>query len=417
MRSVNTESTTFTKILRNIVLVLFMIVFVSIAYNFRNKESSTETALMANATSSASVEGVFIRTEEVLTYSGGGIINYKVPDGGRLGSGSVIAEVYQTDDQILANREIAKLTSDLDVLDKIQNPGTLESAQPSELSSDIEETYRNILYSRDMCDYETIASEKENLLVKLSTYQLVTNEEVDFAGRVGEINTELTQLRSTTIAPTEILTSDRSAYFVSYCDGYESVLTKDSIGSITIDQIRGITDSRDESADIVGKLVDGYEWYLAGIFDNTKKNYSAGDRVTLQFESSPESFTATVVDIRDEGDPAESIIIVSCRQFNYDLVQHRCAEVEIIQGSYTGIKVPREAIRFKAMEETVVDEDTGIENTVTKNFKGVYIQEGEQVEFRKIDVIYEGSDYVLSDVHEEDGDYLALYDDIMVEGE
>lgn len=417
MRSGNTENIAFTKILRNIVLLLFMIVFVSIAYNFRNKESSTETALMADATSSVSIEGVFIRTEQVISYGGGGIINYKVSDGGRLGNGSVIAEVYQTDEQILANREIEKLTSEMAVIDKIQNPGTLESAQPSELSSDIEETYRNILYNRDMCDYEDISSQEDDLLVALSTYQLVTNEEVDFAGRVGEINTKLTQLRSNTIAPTEIITSDQSAYFVSYCDGYEDVLTKSSIDTITAGQLREITDTREESDSVVGKLVDGYEWYLAGIVDNTKKDYTAGDRVSLKFASSAETFSANVIDVRDEGDPAESVIIVSCRQFNSELVQHRCEEVDLIQGSYTGLKVPREAIRFLPMEEKVTDEETGLTSVVTKNFKGVYIQEGEQVEFRKIDVIYEGSDYVLSKVHDDDNGYLALYDDIMVEGE
>ncbi len=417
MRSGNTENIAFTKILRNIVLLLFLIVFVSIAYNFRNKESSTETALMADATSSVSIEGVFIRTEQVINYGGGGIINYKVSDGGRLGNGSVIAEVYQTDEQILANREIEKLTSEMAVIDKIQNPGTLESAQPSELSSDIEETYRNILYNRDMCDYEDISSQEDDFLVALSTYQLVTNEEVDFAGRVGEINTKLTQLRSNTIAPTEIITSDQSAYFVSYCDGYEDVLTKSSIDTITAGQLREITDTREESDSVVGKLVDGYEWYLAGIVDNTKKDYTAGDRVSLKFASSAETFSANVIDVRDEGDPAESVIIVSCRQFNSELVQHRCEEVDLIQGSYTGLKVPREAIRFLPMEEKVTDEETGLTSVVTKNFKGVYIQEGEQVEFRKIDVIYEGSDYVLSKVHDDDNDYLALYDDIMVEGE
>ena len=41
---------------------------------------------------------------------------------------------------------------------------------------------------------------------------------------------------------------------------------------------------------------------------------------------------------------------------------------------------------------------------------------GEQVEFKKIDVIYEGSDYVLSKLHENDPDYLTLYDDIILEG-
>ena len=68
-----------------------------------------------------------------------------------------------------------------------------------------------------------------------------------------------------------------------------------------------------------------------------------------------------------------------------------------------------------ALTETVTDEN-GIDSVVTKNYRGVYIREGEQVEFRKVDVIYEGSNYVLSAVHTEDPDYLSLYDDIMIEG-
>ena len=35
--------------------------------------------------------------------------------------------------------------------------------------------------------------------------------------------------------------------------------------------------------------------------------------------------------------------------------------------------------------------------------------------FKKIDVIYEGSDYVLSKITD-DTDFLELYDDIMIEG-
>ena len=50
------------------------------------------------------------------------------------------------------------------------------------------------------------------------------------------------------------------------------------------------------------------------------------------------------------------------------------------------------------------------------NTKGVYALKGEQEEFKKIDVIYEGSDYVLSAEHPDDSDYLSLYDDILIEG-
>ena len=59
------------------------------------------------------------------------------------------------------------------------------------------------------------------------------------------------------------------------------------------------------------------------------------------------------------------------------------------------------------------------ENAVTKEvtYKGVYVLKGEQVQFKKIDVIYEGSNYVLSSLdHTGDDSYLVLYDDFMIEG-
>lgn len=416
MRSVNSENNVVSKILRNVVLILFLVIFVSIVYNFGNRESATESALMTDATASAEFRGVFIRDEKVVTYDGGGVLSYGVTEGGRLGNGSVIAQVYQDDRQIKTNREIEKLSRELDILKKIQNPGTIESAQPASLSEDIEETYRNLIYCRDMHDYETIGTDMDNLLVMLSTYQIVTEEDVDFSQRIVDISSELNQLKLSTIYPTETITSKRSAYFVSYCDGYEDILTKENISSLTVSQLDGITEKVDNDPRIVGKLIDGYEWYLAGVINNSRKEYAVGDKVQLRFESASETFTAKVIDIRDEGDPEKSIIIVSCNQFNYDLVQHRCENVELIKGEYSGLKVPREAIRFKEIEEVIKDKETGIETQTVTNYKGVYILEGEQVEFRKLDVIYEGSDYVLSAVHEEDNSYLALYDDIMIEG-
>ncbi len=416
MRTANSETSVVSKILRNIVLVLFLIIFASIIYNLKNRESPTESALMAEASASVEFRGVFIREEQPVIFSGIGALSYSVPDGGKLGSGSVIAQVYENDSQIIVNREIEKLENQLAILNKIQNPGTLESAQPASLSKNIESAYRNLIYICDTKDYSDVNSEAEELLVLLSTYQMVTDEITDFNTEINDINSRLAELKASKAAPVVTITSERPAYFVSYCDGYENTLTEESLSSLTVEQLKGITDSKQNDPTVVGKLIDGYQWYLAGIIDNSNKLYQIGENVQLRFESASETFDAEIIDIRDEGDPAESIIIASCNQFNYDLVQHRCKQVELIKGDYSGLKVPREAIRFKPFEQTEIDTELGMETTVTKNYKGVYILKGEQVEFKKIDVIYEGSDYVLSAVRNDDSSYLALYDDIMVEG-
>ncbi len=417
MRSNKSDSGIIVKILRNAVLILFFIIFISIVYNFRNRESTTESALMAEATASRTFRGVFIRDEQVRRYSGNGVLSYNVSDGGKLGRGSIIAEVYPTDTQISINREINRLEKELYILEKIQNQGTLESAQPLSLSASIEENFRNFIYCRDMKDYETVKSDIDTLLVEMSTYQIITNEVTNFNQQIADINAELEQLRQQSVQPVEIILSERPAYFASYCDGYEEILSTATIGQLTVEQIKGIVDKKENDSTVVGKLIDGYSWHLAGIVDNSRKDYETGKWVTLRFETSADTYDAEIVEIRDEGNPEESIIILECSQFNEELVQHRCETVELIKGNYRGLKVPREAIRFKDIQEEPSDE-SGEGETVSEsiNYKGVNILKGEQVEFKKIDVIYEGSDYVLSAVHEEDKSYLSLYDDIMIEG-
>lgn len=404
------------RLLRNIVLILLLVIFVSSVSNFRSNESATVTALMAQARFSKEYRGVFIRDEQPVKYGGVGALSYNVADGGRLGSGSTIATVYPSDEQISVNRELDSLRNDLAILEKIQNPGTLESAQPATLSDSISESYRGLIYSRDMKNYQEVKEAAETLVVQMSTYQIITNEVESFDQEISDIKAQIASLEASSQQPVEVITADRSAYFVSYCDGYEEMLTPDILSALTADQVNSVSDTKLDDPTIVGKLVNGYGWYLAVVADNSKKLYAIGDTLKLRFEASAELYDAEITDINDDAGAAQSVIILSCDSINYDLVQHRAEEVELVRGEYEGLKVPREAIRFADVEEKTTDE-SGSEIVKTVNYKGVYIMKGEQKEFRKIDVIYEGGDYVLSAVHTGDGEYLALYDDIMTEGE
>jgi hypothetical protein len=412
MRFAKSEGSFLVKTLRNVVLVLLLIIFVSIVYNFRNRESDTVSALTASAVSSKEYKGVFIRDEEILLYSGNGVLSYNVADGGKVGSDTIIAEAYPDDEQLSIKREKAKLENELNILKKIQNPGTLESAQPASLSESIDTSYRSLIYYRDTGDYDELEKVKDDLLVQLSTYQIITNEVQDFNQKISDIEAEITKLDARSVVSKEQIQAPRSAYFASYCDGYEDKLTTAGLDKITASEIDSIEDKKSTAPNVVGKLIDGYGWYLALVADNSRKEYAIGDSVRLRFDSAAESYPAQITDIRDESS-TRSVIIIFCDKFNYELVQHRAERVELIKGEFTGLKVPREAIRFKDVTETVTD-DQGNEQTKTSTWKGVYIREGEQVLFKKINVIYEGSDYVLSEITS-DKEFLALYDDIMIE--
>ena len=406
----------FVKLLRNLAIFLSIAVFVSVFSNMRNKERVTTVALMDDAVAFKEFRAVFIRDEEVRTYSGEGVLSYNVPDGGKLGNGTVIAKAYPSDDQIALNSEMDHLSHQLGILKKIQNPGTLESAQPAGMSASINESYRKLLYDRDLKNYSAIADEMDDLLVLMSTYKIVINETEGFDQQINDITAKLRELMASSVQPTDIILADRPAYFVSYSDGYESELTPDVLGTITADQICAVEDRKLQDSTIVGKMIDGYSWHVAGVLDNSRHDFTVGEPVMLRFESSADTYNAVITDIRDSGDPSESVFIIECSEFNSDLVQHRAESAELIKDNYRGLRVPRDAIRFADKTISVTDPETGEKVPETANRKGVYTLKGDKIEFKLLDVIYEGTDYVLSMVHEESADYLALYDDILMEG-
>lgn len=405
-----------SKILSVLLIICLAASLFSVIFHMNNEEYKTETAIYAQAYDSVSFKAVYVRDEEVIDYNGSGVISYTVPDGGKLSKGSVIAEVYADESQIDIKRQLSELNSQMEILKKIQNPGTAESAQPSNLSELIDEKYRKIINAREKGNLKDISSDSDNLVVLLSTYQIVTDKAVDFAKRLNDLNTRIASLKATETIPLDSIVSDKAAYFVSYADGYEDVLSMDKLSSITPELIDEIKDDNSYSdGKVIGKLISGYEWYAVGVIDNTDVQFSIDDVVRLKFQSTSDEVKGVITDIRNTKTQGKSIVVVKCSDITYDLVQHRTERVEMIRGEFEGIKVSRKAIRFKDVEEEYIDEETGAKMKRIVNCKGVNVKLGEQINFKRLDVIYEGDNFVLSSLNA-GSNYVSLYDDIIVEG-
>ena len=356
------------------------------------------------------MQGVFIRDEKVISYGGEGVISYAVSDGGKLGIGSPIAQVYSSDTQIAIQQRIDALQKEYAILERISNPGTTKTAQPSNISELFTEHYKNFLYHREQGDLSELSGQSEEMVVLLSTYQLVTGQDAGYKQKMLEIQAEIKALEEEQEEPLDTLYAEEAAYFVSYADGYEDTLYLDMADTLTPQMLADIKDAPSNKNGIVGKLITGYQWYLAAVVDNTDRIYgleSPENAVTLKFASTSEQVKGTIISLSAGNDPKQTVAVIACDAVTYDLVQHRTDTVEIIRGEdHTGIRVPRSAIHFKEVEN-----EEGRLETV----RGVYILNGEQPEFRRLSVTYEGADYVISDQVTDPG-YLSLYDSIITKG-
>ena len=328
---------------------------------------------------------------------------------------SVSAASLQSD----LRRRIAEKEDEIAMLEKIENPGTSENAQPANLASLIDEQYKAMIRLRERQDYSAMSSAKQDMTVLMSTYEKVTDSGIDFNDRIVALEDEVARLNAQLSAPEETITTPESAYFVSFVDGYEDILSPENLSGMTPDLISTVSDDGTVSEEsiggqIIGKLIKNYAWYIVGVFDNRKMRLSEGDTATVRLESVPQNLSVKVVSLYSTGDIGKTQGVFRCDELTHDTVQHRTERVQIIRETVEGIRVPSSAIRFKTLTEEQTDEEGNV-TTTTTDYKGVYVLVGETPEFRKIDVVYEDDNYCLSRLDAGSG-YIALYDDIIVKG-
>ena len=149
---------------------------------------------------------------------------------------------------------------------------------------------------------------------------------------------------------------------VSYSiDGYEDILTIDSLDSITTELLSGINIKTGQmlvGSDEEAKIINNFEAYIAAIM-NSKSAMEAevGDKVKLQFTNSSE-ITAKIEKIK-ETDNNERIIIFKVQNGIESSVNYRKISLEVIWWSTNGLKVPNSAIITEENNNYIIKNRTG----------------------------------------------------------
>lgn len=390
-----------------LVLILSIFMLVTVFHQFVQvfeDDYTTETATVYSSAEKVTFNGVYVRNETIVSGGKNGVLSYPSSDGSKVAKDSVVAYVYRSANDIYINQQIESLKNEVEILKKEQSPGTTVVAQPEFISSLIDEKYRTITTLAARNDLSSLRSESDDFQMLTGIYQIVIGEETDYNDRIEQLEKQIKLLEAKQNNPIDIITVPNSGYFISYVDGYEDILSTDKLSSITADDIKEVIkndgyNAAKVSKKAVGKIVDDYEWDLVGIVNPKDASFNPGKEVKVKLSSTPDLLTAKITDVIETDDPEECVIVLSCEKLNFNLVQYRTERVEIILDDFNGIKVPREAVRFNKNNE-----------------KGVYVLLGQRIAFKKVDVIYECDEYLLSAITS-DTSYISVYEDIILSGE
>ncbi|MBO5449154.1 MAG: hypothetical protein J5994_07470 [Ruminococcus sp.] len=386
------------KILAALVSVLMITTICSQIYYFLHDRHDTEEAVLVTINEDIVFDGIIVRDEKVITYGGGGVLDYEHPDGSKLSVNNTIAEVYSSEDAIAAKDKIALIDDEIADLERAQNPGTTNYVEPEAIRSRIDSRYNELLSLTATKDFSRLAEVKSELSLVMNIYNIVTNTETDFNDKINRLKEERNSLKAVAGSPDDVIKASETGYFVSYADGYEDILSMDKVDTLTEKDIKRVFDGDAQPPDnAVGKMFSSYSCKIVGIAD-TDSRITEDAELSLMLNTSKNVYDVTVESVKVYGDEEEKMLVVlDCDRLDKNLVESRALSAKLIFDEYQGIKVPRSAIRFN-----------------DKNEKGVYVILGNDTQFKKINVIYEGDGFVLSE-NTSDENYLLLYDQILLE--
>ncbi|WP_051540162.1 HlyD family efflux transporter periplasmic adaptor subunit [Ruminococcus sp. FC2018] len=383
------------KFLAALIAVLMVTVIGSQLYYIFNEKHDTEEAVITTVNENISFDGVVVRNETVLNYNGSGVIDYLLPDGSKVKTDDVVAQVYNNEDQILAKKKAADLTVEIDKLSKAQNPGTTNFIQPEAIKNKINSQYKQMLTGIAKGNYSELGEMKSDLSMTMNIYDIVTKSQTGFDSRMNQLKAEKDKQTAAASSPTGTIKTTQTGYFVSSADGYETELSIDKLDSITPQRIKEIVDAAPKRLEnAVGKIFDNYSCKIVGVLKNDKRIVEGVD-LKLAMSASKSLYVVHVDSVKPVEDD-NIMVVMSCDRLDEELAATRVASSLIVFDEYTGVRVPRKAIRFNGEQ------------------KGVYVIVGKDIVFKKIDVIYEGDDFVLSK-NTDDQEYLLVFDQILLE--
>ena len=369
--------------------VLVLVYFVYQFYQAAHEPVRTEVARQSTVKDTVDTDLFVVRDESFLETSSTGILIPLVPSGSRVAAGE----------------ELNRVEVNLARYDRLNqqrgNSAVNLTALGKRISQDVIDL-AELVDNRDLTDMqEQVYDVRDQILAR----QIATGETVALDNKVTELTSRQKAL-SNKSAGYDTLESKNSGFFIDSVDGYELATKYDKVSKLTPEEIEKLlkSDPADVSDKVIGKVSTNFDWYLLCSLDTDKaKSLKKGDTVTIDLPySAVRSVTATVSS-KSKADKKDRVAVVfKCNRMNAYIASLRKEEGQIILHTYTGLKIPTDAIR-----------------TAAGGKEGVYVLEGNIARFKQLRTVYTEDDYIISSEtpqEGETGEFVSLYDAVILGG-
>ena len=262
-------------------------------------------------------------------------------EGEKAAKGESVFRYYSKNEESLI-----KQIAELDV--KIQEAMATTQTNPFQsdvkiLENQIDEKVELLNKTTDIAKLTEYKKEINELVTKKAN---IIGEKSPSGSYLKQLQDQRTSLENELNSGAEYITAPESGIVSYKVDGLEETLTKENFSTLTKEYLEKLnlkTGKIIATSDECGKIINNFECYIATISSSQEaKNAKIGDNVKIRLSNNTE-IDAEIAYISQENEE-ENLIVLQIDEQIEELTNYRKISFDLIWWSYSGLKVPNQAI-------------------------------------------------------------------------
>lgn len=361
----------------------------------------------------------YIFRDETPLYSGTSGTNcFLVENGERIAKGSMVAVTYSEETDASLQERITRIDRMIRILEQSNLSAGALTTDLSILDQQIEEMTVELLREVSNDELAKALRGEDALWVQLNRRQALlgsSSASGTYSARINLLLQEKADLERSLSGASVQVTTTAPGFFYNAVDGYENLFTIDAVESLTLEGLQELAHSEPNVAilrNACGKLADSSYWCVAAQTDKrTASAYQEHRSYDVLFPYSGGTQLSMTLERKIvQTDREDAILVFSSRVLPEGFDFSRSQTIQLVAGTYSGIRVSTSALRLLDGE------------------LGCYVLDGTRVVFKRADILYRNEEFAICEVPydsvRENRDnkayisdtYLSLYDTVILSG-
>ena len=363
-----------TKFITALLLLAVIAYFGVQGYRYVTDPETTAIVYRYRSEQAIAVRGYVVREEQVVDCAET-LLVLTHAEGERIGAGDTIATVYRSAEALRATQELEALRAQKEQLEYARSAAN-DTETALKLDSEIRDQILSVRAAYEAGSFSALDALSDRLKTTVLKREYAYNGSEELGARLEELNAQIREASAASGGTTRV-TASVSGTYSAVADGYEGVLTPESLADMTPSGLAAVSPQSVSST--VGKIVSGSKWYFAAsVSEADAAKLRTGQRLTLRMASGVDFDLPVTLTRVSEAENGNCLVVTESDKYLAYVTLLREQNAEIVIDEYEGLRIPKNALRVNG-----------------DGVSGVYCLIGRTAYFKPVNIIYQGGEYCL----------------------